>query len=255
MKWFAEKETVAPYSALAPIYDQVMAHVNYERWAAYVHDIIQRFRPDTEWVVDVSCGTGTCLSFLRDYGYRVTGMDSSMAMVKQAAQKSLRQQNRFLCADLLNVPLSKQPDVVISLYDSMNYLLNASLWRKALLEIYKILHNNGLFVFDVSTVLNSDKDFSKYVHRETFGEGSYFRKSEFEKKEAIQKNYFEIKLKSQPKKIFCENHQQRIRPLKEIVDFIENSPFTFVAGYQEFTFEPFAEDCERVHFVLKKESK
>jgi hypothetical protein len=135
----------------------------------------------------------------------------------------------------------------------MNYILDAEGWQKALKNIYDHLKKNGLFIFDVSTVFNSQKDFSKYVHRETFKNGSYFRKSFYDRRNFIQINSFEIKLPTHPKVIFCERHQQRIRPLSEIVQFITQSPFTLLAGYKEFTFTPFDEECERVHFVLRKE--
>lgn len=252
MRWLVEKRTVPPYSALAPIYDQVMAHVNYHRWASYIHKIVSRFKPDSQWIVDISCGTGTFAAFLAKYHYHVTGLDSSLPMLKQAAQK--QRTTQFICADLTALPLSAKADVVVSLYDSMNYLLDSDLWQKALSNIYDVLKRDGLFIFDVSTLMNSTRDFSRYVHRETFEHGGYLRKSSFDRKESIQKNYFEIRLVDHPNIAFCENHQQRIRPLTEILNFVENSPFTVLAGYKEFTFEPFEEHCERVHFVLRKEA-
>lgn len=255
MKWFAEKKAVPPYSALAPIYDQVMEHVNYKRWAAYIDKIVSRFQPDSNWIVDISCGTGTFAGFLIKHGYRITGLDSSFPMVQQAAQKNLTPHTHFMCADLGHLPLASQPDVIVSLYDSMNYVLEANLWHKAFVDIFSTLKKDGLFIFDVSTLMNSKRDFSRYVHRETFKNGGYLRKSSFDRKESLQKNYFEIKLKARPSIVFCEHHQQRIRPLKEILDFIDASPFTLLGGYKEFSFEPFDEKCERVHFVLKKESE
>ena len=253
MKWFAEKKTVPPYSALAPIYDQVMEHVNYRRWAAYVHNIVSRFQPDSRCIVDISCGTGTCAVFLSKYGYRVTGLDSSLPMLKEAQRKT--RAAHFICADLSLLPLTTEAGTIVSLYDSMNYLLEEDLWHKAFVDVHRALKKDGLFIFDVSTLMNSKRDFSRYVHRETFHNGSYVRKSSFDRQEFIQKNYFEIKLHDRPGFVFCENHQQRIRPLKEILMFIDASPFDLLAGYKDFTFEPFDEECERVHFVLKKEAE
>ena len=251
MIWVTKKK-VTPYSALAPIYDRVMAHVNYKRWAAYIDEIVSRFRPASHWIVDLSCGTGTLCLLLEKYGYSVTGLDSSKAMLLQAARKISINQNRFICADLCSLPIAEQPDVVISLYDSMNYLLNTKMWRKCLSDIFHVLKDGGLFIFDVSTLFNSRKDFSRYVHKETFWGGSYFRKSTFDKKNNVQINYFEIKLANKPKTIFCETHHQRIRRLDEIVQFVDASPFSLLAGYKDFTFKPYSETCERVHFVLKK---
>ncbi|MBN1560070.1 class I SAM-dependent methyltransferase [candidate division KSB1 bacterium] len=245
---------MAPYSALAHIYDDVMAHVNYKRWAAYIHEIITRFRPHSHWIVDISCGTGTLCLLLARYGYNVTGMDRSPAMLKQAARKTLPQKNSYICADLRSLPFAAQPDVMVSLYDSMNYLMKAESWHKSLREIFLALKDNGLFIFDVSTIYNSRKDFARYIHSESFAGGSYHRRSTFDRKENIQTNYFEIKLSHQPGHLFCETHHQRIRHLEEIVALIDHSPFSLIAGYKEFSLEPYHENCERVHFVLKKNS-
>ncbi|MBN1479839.1 class I SAM-dependent methyltransferase [candidate division KSB1 bacterium] len=254
MKWGASHKNVAPYTALAPIYDRVMAHVNYERWAAYIHDIISCYRPASKWVVDISCGTGTFCLLLHIYGYHVTGMDSSLPMLKQAVRKWSTNPASFICADLSHLPLSERADVVVSLYDSMNYLLESSSWHASLLEISAQLQENGLFIFDVSTIYNSSKDFSQYVNKESFSGARYVRKSTFDKKNHIQTNHFEIRLAQNPGMTLCETHRQRIWPLEDIQAFIQDSPFDLLAGYKNFSFDPLTEKCERVHFVLKKKS-
>lgn len=254
MKWGGSHKIVAPYAALAPIYDRVMAHVNYERWAAYIHKIISYYRPTSRWIIDISCGTGTLCVVLQEYGYQVTGMDNSLPMLQQAVLKGCAKHISFICADMRHLPLSHQPDVVVSLYDSMNYLLEASSWRTALLEISGKLKKDGLFIFDVSTIYNSAKDFSQYINKDSFPMGSYVRRSTFDKKKKIQSNYFEIKLQQNPKVTLCETHQQRIWSLAQVKVFIHESPFDLLAGYKNFSFDPQTEKCERVHFVLKKKS-
>ena len=251
MMW-VEKKNVAPYSALAPIYDKVMAHVNYRRWASYIHDLVSRFRPESHWIADLSCGTGSLCLLMEKYGYHVTGIDSSRFMLRQAALKFSSSQTRLICADLCSLPLREKPDVVVSLYDSMNYLLRPELWRKALQDIHFCLQEGGLFIFDVSTIYNSQRDFSAYIHKESFSDGKYHRRSTFDKRDFIQTNYFEIKLSHKPRVVYCETHRQKIQHLDDIVKFIEKSPFRLIAGYKEFSFEPYRENCERVHFVLEK---
>ncbi|MBN1466052.1 class I SAM-dependent methyltransferase [candidate division KSB1 bacterium] len=229
-----------------------MAHVNYKLWATYIHEIVTRFRPESRRIVDLSCGTGTLCLLLAHYGYQVTGMDSSHAMLRQAARKTASAQIRYVCADLCSLPMAERSDVMISLYDSMNYLMDIPLWNRSLLDIHSCLNDDGLFIFDVSTIYNSCKDFSRYIHRESFADGSYHRKSTFDREKNIQTNYFEIKLAHQPGVLFCEMHRQRIRQLEEIVDIIRRSPFDLVAGYKDFSLAAYSENCERVHFVLKK---
>ena len=78
----------SPYQGLAPIYDYVMAHVNYGEWAAYIHALCARFAPDTNRVVDLACGTGNVSFALHRLGYEVTGVDRSEAMLQVAREKA-----------------------------------------------------------------------------------------------------------------------------------------------------------------------
>jgi len=248
------KKNVPPYSALASIYDEVMEHVDYVQWASYVHEIIQRFEIRARWILDISCGTGSCCINLAEQGYQVTCSDSSFAMVRRAKEKFVHNSlnAELYCADMRYSPLRSNPDVVISLYDSMNYLLHEKDWHACLRDIYKALKSGGLFIFDVSTLQNSVQDFSNFRQKGNAAAGAFIRKSSFEPAARMQKNYFEIILKDDPGVANCETHRQIIRPLDEILSFVEKSHFKLLAGFRNFSFKEFTEQSERVHFVLQK---
>jgi len=245
---------VAPYSVLAEIYDRVMEHVDYERWARYVHKLVQLHNDSARTILDISCGTGTCAAHLLKYGYTVCGTDSSQAMIRQARNKALQRSLpiHYLCADMRRLPLKLKPDVVISLYDSMNYLMGDKDWRDCMDQVYRLLKPRGLFIFDVSTLYNSMHDFADYRQTEKIKEGSYVRESSFNRRTHVQKNYFKIKLNERPGIVYSETHRQLIRPLDLISSIVNRSPFSLVGGYKDFSLKPFTEQSERVHFVLKK---
>ncbi len=243
----------APYSALAEIYDSVMSHVNYRRWAEYIHELVQRYHPQAHWLVDLSCGTGTCCFYLQKLGYRVHGMDLSEAMIRQARKKysSSRIRDVFFCSDMVRPPLRNGPDVVISLYDSMNYITTPHRWIECLSRVYQCLAANGIFIFDVSTVFNSRVHFSDYEEEHRFFGASYKRISSFLPKKSVQINRFEIKFDNR-KEVYSENHRQVIRYLAEIDDFIARTAFKKEAAFRDYTFLPAVEECERVHYVLRR---
>ena len=246
------KTKVSPYSALAPIYDQVMFHVNYKKWANYVIKIANKFAKSSKIIFDISCGTGSCDFYLSKQKFNVIGMDAALAMVQQARIKYNKENMLFFCGDMQHPALSTPVDMAISLYDSMNYLISDASWNTCLQNIHTILPAGGLFVFDVSTVYNSQIDFSQYIQKERFKHGTYKRQSWFDSKKFIQTNYFEIQYQNVPQTIFCETHQQKIRYLDEIESLIAQSPFEYIASFKDFTFLPRSEKSERVHFVLKK---
>jgi len=184
----------------------------------------------------------------------VAGSDISLDMIKIARDKAAKSglTMPFWCADMRRFAVRFPADLIVSLYDSMNYLMNPNDWARCLDNVYSMLGPKGVFVFDVSTVHNSQRYFRRYVQRER-GQGIvYSRKSEFDNKRMIQQNRFEIRLDSHPNVVFYEVHEQRIRHLQDIMQMVAKSHLSLDGCYHGFSFTPGTEKSERVHFVLKK---
>ncbi|RMG69283.1 MAG: class I SAM-dependent methyltransferase, partial [Calditrichaeota bacterium] len=84
---FGQVIRVAPYSVLADIYDRMMAHVNYKRWAFYLEAIFRREGIRAGNLLDIGCGTGKLVWELHRRGWSVAGCDPSPEMIA-VAQKS-----------------------------------------------------------------------------------------------------------------------------------------------------------------------
>ncbi len=245
---------VAPYTALATIYDQVMNHVDYSRWARYLLKLAQMHGSSPRAILDVSCGTGRLGQELAEKGLDVLACDASLPMLHIAMHKRAAAGLRlhFWCADMEQVALKRPVDLVLSSYDSMNYLQQYQEWRAALRQAYALLMPGGLFIFDVSTLRNSMVVFAEYTHQEQFSEGSYRRASRFDPANNLQYNFFEIELSGYPGCLYKEVHAQRIRPLVEIDELIDQSPFAILGCYADFSMRPGSEKADRVHYVLQK---
>jgi ubiquinone/menaquinone biosynthesis C-methylase UbiE len=232
-----------------------MSHVNYARWADYILSIAEKNGKKTGAVLDVSCGTGSFCLRLAKKDIRIIGSDFSRFMLRKAVEKKSANTKYpfYVLADMKHLPFKSQYDMVVSLYDSLNYLLDKSDWKLAFQQIYLLLCDGGLFIFDVSTFYNSMYVFKNYVQKESNEEAYYYRKSSFHKGTMIQKTLFEITFKTNPKMVYRETHRQRIRMLDEIEGLVQDSAFQMIARYRDFTFEPGTEASERVHFVLQKQ--
>jgi len=255
MRKASKRRTVEPYSILAFLYDRVMLHVDYRNWATYIDALVKKYSNPVGNIVDISCGTGTCCYYLNHLGYSVTGFDASKEMLKQARRKAQKKKSPiyFGCAGMTALPLRMSANVVISLYDSINYLLYRTAWLACFKQVYHSLVPGGLFIFDVSTLYNSRTDFSNYIQNDKWDEGSYHRRSWFEESEGLQINEFEIRLADHPGILWVERHIQKIRSIAEIIHLIEHSNFTLVHAFKDFTFDSYSEGCERIHFVLEKQ--
>jgi predicted TPR repeat methyltransferase len=244
------EQRTAPYSALAAIYDHVMAHVDYDRWARYLLNLFDRHSGPISRVLDVSCGTGSLTRGLQEAGLTVYGCDASQAMVRIARDKL--QPGHLWCGDIRSIGLRWSPQAVVSTYDSMNYLMSETEWLDSLRSVYGLLPAQGLFVFDISTLYNSKTSFQRYVQKERTPKGNYLRTSYYQKRGSIQINEFKIRLNQEPKRIYFEQHRQKILSLDTVHRYIAKTDFQLEGCYADFTFLPAQELAERAHFVLKK---
>ena len=250
------KKICAPYEALAEIYDFVMRHVAYREWAVYVEEILRRFGFRDPKILDLACGTGTLVLELCARGHHVTGADSSPAMLRIARQKaqSWGASVSFFEMDMRTVYGPPTYDVVLCLYDSINYLLALQDVASAFVGLTDLLLPDGLFIFDICTEGNSLKYFRDITERERGDGFSYTRHSFYRPEDHMQINEFEILFDDQPER-WIETHRQRIYTLNEISTAVEASPFELLGMYDDFSFRPPTEYSDRVHFVLRKPGK
>lgn len=239
-----------PYSKLALIYDDVMRFVDYRAWAIYIERLMARWRPKAKSILDIACGTGNLLLQLDSGNYKLYGCDLSLDMLRVAQRKGCR--FPLWQADMTALPLRQSPDVIICLYDSINYLMELDLWSKSLAAIDVILKNDGIFIFDICTERNSQKYFHNYIEKERRRTYSYVRESNYDPETRIHRNTFTMNFDAERMTTYLEYHQQLILRLDEVLALIENSPLEVVEAYHDFTLHRANASSLRIHFVLKK---
>ena len=248
-----EKKKVEPYSKLASIYDDVMFHVNYKKWANYIHKIIREWHPQCNSILDISCGTGSFLLSLKSKGIERVGFDFSFDMVKVANQKikSSTQKISFYQGDMIFFYLKRKFNVVVCLYDSINYLIDFNIWEQLFDRVSNVLSEKGLFVFDICTEKNSVKYFNNYSEKHGGIDYEYLRESSYDRKMHIHENKFTISFGKESNE-YVEIHRQKIFYLKEILEFIRSTNFLLLGYFDGFSFKRASEESLRIHFVLRK---
>jgi len=228
-----------------------MNHVKYDKWADYILSVFHHFGIHGKDILEIACGTGTLSIFLFKHGYDITGMDLSPAMLRVAAGKFKENgmPQKLVAANMTSIPLKKKFDAVICLYDSLNYLKNHADFRKTVDEVFAVVKDGGIFIFDVCTLLNSQIFFSSKSMFEDFGNVKYERECRFHDSENIQENTFIIECDGAR---FVEKHLQRIYKLDEVSEIISGSSFKLRGIFDDITFNQGNESSERVHFVLQK---
>ncbi|MDR0305929.1 MAG: class I SAM-dependent methyltransferase [Chitinispirillales bacterium] len=242
------------YDALAPMYDRLMSHVEYEEWADLITRVVAKFgltaSPD---VIEVGAGTGILGSYLVDMGYNYIASDLSYSMCKQA--RSVRKLP-VCVADGTYLPLKKQFDLALFLYDGINYLHSLDDYRKLFDSVYNVLAAGGLFLFDITTSTNSIKHFSDSMYFEDFDDFSYLRHSYFNKKNATQHNDFTIYSKSESNpKLYeknIEEHCQKVFSAAQVEKSVPRDFFSVLGIWDGYTFRKYSSKSERIHFLLRK---
>lgn len=243
------------YTALAPLYDKIMNHVDYNLWLTLIQKIVSRhFSKGKPSILEIGGGTGVLGALLQNEGYLYYGSDYSFAMCKEAKKKDIP----FFCADACHLPIKKRFPFAIFLYDGINYLQTLHDYKHFFQEINDLLETGGLFLFDITTEMNSSTNFLDVIDSEDFGESSYIRHSYFNKENKIQHNDFTIHTKSSiNSSLFekrTEHHIQMIFSVEEILSVIPENYFTVLGVWDNFSFDEYNSRSERIHFLLKNKT-
>ncbi len=143
-------------------------YVDYEGWVNYLLRIFQKYRCKPAVIIDLACGTGIPTLLLAKKGYRVIGIDRSPEMLAVLLNKKENLLIEVHCADIRNFTLPVRVDAAVSFYDSINYLLTEDDLIGCFRSVHNVLHENGIFVFDMNTVYGLEKQWgNRTITRET----------------------------------------------------------------------------------------
>ncbi len=241
-----------PYSALAVGYDLVMQHVEYDVWAAYVHQLMEQHGTAIDTVLELGCGTGSLALQLQPLGaYDYIGTDRSPQMIHVAQIKANEADLdlRFETIDFTSFDVSRSVDAVILLYDGLNYLLDEEQVQSMMASVFEALRPGGLFCFDQSTPNNSvrhGEDFEDAGEADGF---AFIRHSQYDPETRLHTTTFDITIDDQH---YHEEHVQRAYTVDEIQALADDVGFQRVAAYDNFSFDAATSDSDRVHWVVRR---
>lgn len=141
------------YDTLAEYYDALTHTLDYEPWLAEALPLLQGRGLIGQRLLDVGCGTGKSLIPMLERGWSCTGCDISPSMI-EIAHRKIGTRAKLVVADMCELPPLGEFDLVWSLNDSVNYLLDSDQLEAALRSMRASLAPTGLLVFDLNTLLS-----------------------------------------------------------------------------------------------------
>jgi SAM-dependent methyltransferase len=134
------------YSKFAAVYDAIYSFKNYEAEALRIHAIVSdRKRSPGNAMLDVACGTGGHMRFLRN-NYTVEGLDTSERMLDIA--RAHFPDLKFFLGDMVSFDLGRQFDAIVCLFSAIGYAKTLPKMRQAILRMRHHLLPGGVLIVE-----------------------------------------------------------------------------------------------------------
>ena len=247
------------YEGFAYVYDTFMDNVPYEEWTDYVTEILEEYEIRDGLVLDLGCGTGSMTELLAKKGYDMIGVDLSGEMLEIAMEK--RAENGldilYLQQDMREFELYGTVRAIVSICDSMNYILE----EEELLTVFRLANNyldpGGIFIFDMNTRYKYEGILGDTVIAENREDCSFIWENTFFEDESVNEYDLTVFVEEEEGlyRKYEETHFQKAYEIQRVKELLKEAGMEVLAVYDAFTKNPPREDSERVYFVAREHGK
>lgn len=244
------------YQAMAKVYDQLMLHVDYDKWVDGLEYQWRKQDAMPQRVLDAGCGTGSVLLPLAKRKYQMVGIDLSPEMLS-VCQDKLFQENLsaiLMEMDIRQIKLPEKTDAVVCLCDTLNYLTKEKDLEQCFKSVHRALNQGGCFIFDMHT---------PYYYHDVLADSQWVEQEEdvvliwendFSQKPIIDIDLtFFVKQKNGLFRKYVEEHQQRCYQIELVKELVEKSGLTIkYVGSDLFGRQLDLTQDERMYFLALK---
>lgn len=257
------------YEDFAQVYDCFMDETPYEQWAERIHRLIEKYgisKPERDaadalesernLVLDLGCGTGSLTELLYDKGYDMIGVDCSEEMLGIAMTKKMEKQKNilYLLQDMRELELYSTVGTVISVCDSVNYILEEEELEQVFGLVNNYLYPGGLFIFD----FNTDYKYREIIGDTTIAENreecSFIWENYYDPEECI--NQYDVTVFVQEDedlfRRFTETHYQRGYTVEQMSALVEAAGLQIVELLDADTEGPVTKESQRVYVIARE---
>lgn len=234
------------YTDVSNIYDHIMRKVRYDFWADYIYAISSDYVGDKPKVLELASGNCNLARFLSTYYPKLIASDMSLSMLSKRSKIGLKK----VCCDMTIIPFNTKFDLIVSTFDSINYLITEKKLSALFKEICRVIRNKGIFTFDVSLEKNSYRHIKEPLRNGSYKGIKYKQETDYDSAKNIHRNVFYI---THPNgEVFKEVHIQKIYSFETYFDLMDSAGLTVKACYDAFTFKDGSANSSRVQFISMK---
>lgn len=244
------------YTGFARVYDIFMQDVPYEAWKDYLAGVLCREGITDGLICELGCGTGKMTRLLAADGYDMIGIDASEEMLSIAREQE-SEGILYLAQDMREFELYGTVRAIISVCDSLNYLLE----DEELLQVFRLANNyldpGGVFLFDFNTGYKFRELMGEQTYCEHREEGSLIWDNYYDGEERINEYALTLFVREEQGlyRKYEETHYERGYELAEIVRLLERAGMKFVQACDGKDHGPVREDSGRIYVMARESGK
>lgn len=251
---------MSAYESFAQVYDLFMKDVPYDQWINYLEEIFDRFQVSPKLIAELGCGTGNITTRLAQKGFEMIGIDLSEDMLSIARDKAQKEKLNilYLLQDMRAFELYGTVDCIISLFDSMNYILEEQELLQTFQWVNNYLNPKGLFVFDMNTVYKFEEVLDNNTFVEHLEEASYVWENTYDPEDETNEFYMNFFIKDAQSGLYQryeEYHYEKAYTVACITRLLSEAGLNLVGVYDGHTFDAIKPDSERIFFVAQEMKK
>ncbi|MBC7807603.1 MAG: class I SAM-dependent methyltransferase [Akkermansiaceae bacterium] len=233
--------TPTAYGLVSAVYDALMAAVPHDAWLRRIETECARRAKTPRSVLDVACGTGIVSELLVHHGYYpVVGIDLSAPMIRIARTKAdahnLAEKITYHVQDAATMDLdAARFDLAVSLFDSLNYIIDPNDLSKAFVRIAHHLNPGAVLAFDVNSLYALSHDL--FTQTGASGPLSHVWKSHWDRESRTCRVEMDFTLtgeKTGEPRQFHETHVQRAYTITELREMLEAAGFVNISVYGNY---------------------
>jgi ubiquinone/menaquinone biosynthesis C-methylase UbiE len=250
------------YGDVAPVYDTLMEGVPHGAWLSRIEKAVRERGKTPRSALDVACGTGIATLLLARRGYvPVVGVDLSAEMIRIARTKAMAALNprertihfEVQNAATLDLGEDKTFDLVISLFDSLNYILNPNDLQSAFHRIFAQTSPGGIFAFDMNSLYALSHDL--FTQTSLAGPVRHIWTAHWDREARLCRVEMQFTIKDEETgelRHFTETHLQRAYTVPEITNWLTEAGFQKIECFGNYGTRPPGPKSDRLLFICEK---
>ncbi len=247
-------------SYFAAVYDRIMSEVPYDFWFSYLKELLAYYQIKPVKILELACGTGNMsmrLAKLNDCE-KLLATDLSAEMLEKAASKVNDKQKNiiFQQADMRKIIRPEKFDLVVSFFDSINYLLTTEELAQTFSNVYQLLAKEGFFIFDMNSMqqLLNIEEGTMVFEEDNFS--VYWEDLVDQSSKRWQVNLKICLEESGKLNCYQELHEEQGYQIEVIEKLLYQAGFQAVKVFKAFTFHQGDDNYgNRLYFIATPESK